>query len=169
MCFAALVRSRNRRDGRGSTRAGFAGAHDERTHGRGAPQGLGGNVACKSHSLPGQVEPRPPTPAPPLRALTAADPHGAPARDCRARRDWPACCSGASGLAGVPCALRQAHCAVRDAVWATLSCVSFADSALAALKLSPGPLQVPLYKRAGEQQAPPLASTPCPKLRPGTP
>ena len=47
--------------------------------------------------------------------------------------------------------------------------VPFADSALAALKLSPGPLQVPLYKRAGEQQAPPLASTPCPKLRPGTP
>ena len=73
-CFAALVRSRNRRDGRASTGAGFAGAHDERAHGRSAPQGLGGNVACKSHSLPGQVEPRtlPPLPAPPLRALTAA-------------------------------------------------------------------------------------------------
>ena len=217
-CFAALVRSRNRRDGRASTGAGFAGAHDERAHGRSAPQGLGGNVACKSHSLPGQVEPRtlPPRPAPPLRALTAApkprllampisrlagltpslppsrpppsearlflDGTGAPlswrnvwlvpsskpaesrsaqlatsadalpslapsftrptrgacARLPRAQRDWrglPACCrcAGASGLAGVPdqtcckdsvlSALRQAHCAVREAVWAPLSCV----------------------------------------------
>ena len=75
--------------------------------------------------------------------------------------------------------LLQGQCPVRLAA-STLCCaggsvgdtelrVPFADSALAALKLSPGPLQVPLYKRAGEQQAPPCASTPCPKLGPGTP